>query len=287
MIKKSLSPMVAGAATALLALLVFGSNAAAEIKLGILPRLGPVELFTMFNPLAEYLTKMTGEKVSIVIPRDFGAFKEAVRSGGIDIGFANPLIYIQLKKDTALAPLAVSSEEESGTKFRGILIVRADSGIEIIKDLRGKKLVFVDRDSAAGYLFQVMLLKKSEIDFQKDITLLPFAKKQDNVAMAVFNRTADAGGIREGDLGKMKDKVDLSKIKILGYTDYFPNWPVFASSALPKETIRKITTALLKLKSHDMESEKILAAAKLAGFAPVSDKEYDKLRKAARLAGAL
>ncbi len=44
------------------------SPASCEIKLGILSRLGPVQMFTMFSPPAEYVTKQTGEKVSIVIP---------------------------------------------------------------------------------------------------------------------------------------------------------------------------------------------------------------------------
>jgi ABC-type phosphate/phosphonate transport system substrate-binding protein len=59
-----------------------------------LPRLGAVELFVMFNPLAEYLTKETGKKVRIVIPKDFDAFKEAARAGNFDLGFTNSLIYV-------------------------------------------------------------------------------------------------------------------------------------------------------------------------------------------------
>ena len=52
-----------------------GENAAsAEIKLALLPRLSAMEMNAMFTPLAEYLSKETGEKVSLVIPKDFEAF---------------------------------------------------------------------------------------------------------------------------------------------------------------------------------------------------------------------
>ena len=145
----------------------------------------------------------------------------------------------------------------------------------------------MDKDSAAGYVFQMLLLSKAGLDVHKDFTTLPFAKKHDNVTLAVFSRAADAGGIREDDLDKMKDKVDLSQIRIVGYTDYFPNWPVFAAPKMNKETAAKIRAALLKLKPNDRQSEKILNAAGLTGFAPVSDKDYDELRKAANIAGAL
>ncbi len=262
-------------------------NASAEIKIGILPRLSAVELHGMFSPLAEYLSKETGEKVSLVIPKDFDAFKAAVKAGQVDLGFANSLIYVQLKKDAAIDPLAVSAEKKAGTKFRGIIIARKDSGIEKVQDLKGRKLIFVEADSAAGYVFQMLLLSKAGLDVHKDFTTLPFAKKHDNVTMAVFNKAADAGGIREDDLDKMKDKVDLSQIKIVAYTDYFPNWPMFAMSKLNKSTAAKIQSALLKLKPNNAESEKILGAAKLAGFAAVTDKDYDQLRMAAKLVGAL
>ena len=261
--------------------------ARAEIKLGILPRLGAVELYTMFSPLAEYLTKEAGEKVTIVIPKDFLSFKAGVTSGHLDLGFANSLIYVQLKKDVSIEPLALSSEPKAGNKFRGIIIVRRDSGIETIRDLKGKKLSFVDRDSGAGYIFQMLLLSKSGMDISKDFTTLPFAKKHDNVTMAVFNGAADAGGIREDDLEKMKDKVDLSKLKIVGYTDYYPNWPVFAAPSLGKDVRIKIKNALLKLKVNDPLSAKILSSANLTGFVPVTDNDYEQMRQEVRLMGAL
>ncbi len=265
----------------------YPGTASAEIRFGILPRLSATELHAMFDPLAAYLTKETGEKISVVIAKDFDAFKAAVQAGQVDLAFANPLIYVQLKKDTDLGVLAVSSEKKGGTKFRGIIIARKDSGIEKAQDLKGKKLIFVEKDSAAGYIFQMLLLSKAGLDVHKDFTTLPFAKKHDNVSMAVFNKAADAGGIREDDLEKMKDKIDLSQMRIVAYTDYFPNWPVFTTAKLNKSTAEKIRAALLKLKPNDAESEKILGAAKLVGFASVTDNDYDRLRQAAKLAGAL
>jgi phosphonate transport system substrate-binding protein len=241
----------------------------------------------MFDPLAEYLTKETGEKVSIVVTKDFASYKDAVQAGQFDIGFSNPVIYVQLKQSTNLVPLALSAEKKAGTRFRGVIIARKDSGIEKPRDLKGKKMVFVDEDSAAGYIFQMLLLSKAGMDVNKDFIRLPFAKKHDNVTLAVFNKAADAGGIREDDLDKMKDKVDLSAIRIVAYTDYFPNWPVYAAPKLNKNTAEKIRVALMKLKPNDAGSDTIVGAANLTGFVPVSDKDYDLLRQAARLVGAL
>ena len=265
---------------------VLSSTASAEIKIAILPRLSAVELTTMYMPLAEYLSQKVGEKVTLVIPKDFASYKTMVETGQVDIGFSNSIVYIQLKKTIDIDPLAVSAEKKAGTRFRGIIITRKSSGIENVQDLKGKKLIFVDKDSAAGYIFQMLLLTKAGIDVDKDFTMLPFAKKHDNVTMAVFNKAADAGGIREDDLDKMKDKVDLSQIKIVGYTDYFPNWPMYSTPKLNKAAAEKVKAALLNLKPGDPAAEKILETAKLSGFAAITDKDYDLLRQAAKVIGA-
>jgi phosphonate transport system substrate-binding protein len=270
----------------LLALLLLagltGSARAQELKLGVLPRLSATEINTMFRPLAEYLAHETGAKVTLVIAKDFDTFEKQVRTGEVDLAFANPLVYVQLKKDVDLAPLGLAAEKKGGTKFRGIIVARKDGSVTDAASLKGKKLIFVDEDSLGGYIAQALLLKKLGLDLSRDFERLPFAKKHDNVTMAVFNKVADAGGVREDDLDKMKDKIDLSQLKVVAYTDYFPNWPLFASARVAPATRDAVRAALLKLKTGDA----VLEAAKLNAFAPVADKDYDALRDAARAVGA-
>jgi phosphonate transport system substrate-binding protein len=268
-----------------LALLLAGTATPAtaqDIKLGVLPRLSATELTAMFNPLTEHLSRATGRKVVLVIAKDFDTFEKQVRDGELDLAFSNPLVYVQLKKDVDLAPLALAAEKKGGTKFRGIIVARKDSGLADVAGLKGKKLIFVDEDSLGGYIAQALLLKKQGFDLQKDFVRLPYAKKHDNVTMAVFNKAADAGGIREDDLDKMKEKIDLSQLKVLAYTEYFPNWPLFATPRLAAGQREAVKGALLKLAGADPALE----AAKLTAFVPVVDKDYDGLRDAARIVGA-
>jgi len=285
--KRIIRKIIPGVFTVFFAVVLFLSGiASAEIKLGTIPRLGAEELQAMYAPLAEYLSSEIGEKVSIVVPKNFNAYKEAAKAGQFDIGFSNPLIYVEVKNSTDIEPLALSSEVQGGTRLRGIIIVRKDSGITKLQELRNKKISFMDKDSPAGYMFQMLLLSKAGLDIHNDFTILPFLKRHDKVVMSVVDKTADAGGIREDELEKMKDKTDLSQLRIIGYTDYFPNWPFFAGPKLKKATMEKVRAALLKLKPNDPQSIKILAPARLTGFVPVSDKEYDSMRSAAKIVGA-
>jgi phosphonate transport system substrate-binding protein len=283
---KNIRSAVVGFLTLVMAIGAWAAPVSAEIKLGVLPRLSKDEMTSMFTPLARYLAKETGEKVTVVIPKDFESFKQAVRTGEVDLGFSNPLIYVQLKKEVNITPLALSAEPKAGTRFRGIIIAHKKSGIEKLGDLKGKRIAFVDKDSAAGYIFQVLLLSKAGFDVKKDFTTV-FAGKHDNVVMSVFNKTADAGGIREDDFEKMRDKVDLDQVRIIAYTDYFPNWPIYGAPKLTKDVSAKVKAALLKLKIGGQDTGAVLNPAKLSGFVDVADKDYEQLRQAAKLAGAL
>ena len=133
----------------------------------------------------------------------------------------------------------------------------------------------------------MMALSSAGLDVKKDFITLPFAKKHDVVVKAVFNGAADAGGLREDDLEKQKGSLDLSQLRIVAYTDYYPNWPLFAAPTLRKEFAEKLRTALLKLKPGSTRARQILGPAQLTGFVPVSDHDYDGLRQAAIAAGAL
>ena len=128
-------------------LFLFAGYASAELKFAINPRASAKELTIMFSPLAEYLSKAVGEKVTIIVPKDMDTFVNIVKSGQVDLGYANPLLYVNLNESTKLELLAIASEPKTGTKFRGIIIARKDSGIEKINDLRGKKLICVDKNS--------------------------------------------------------------------------------------------------------------------------------------------
>ncbi|WP_333656342.1 PhnD/SsuA/transferrin family substrate-binding protein, partial [Dissulfurispira sp.] len=70
-----------------------------EVKLGLLPRLPEQEMVEMFTPLAKHLEKEIGRKVTIVVPKDFDAFTKMAIGGEFDLGYANPYIYVLIKKD--------------------------------------------------------------------------------------------------------------------------------------------------------------------------------------------
>ena len=75
-------------------------------------------------------------------------------------------------------------------------------------------------------------------------------------------------------------------MKIIAYTPYYPNWPMYAHPRVSPETAARVRSAILKLSAKSPLSSKVLKSANLSGFEPVSDRDYNLIRDAARLMGA-
>lgn len=259
-----------------LLLMVPATGVASEIKFGLLPRLPEKELLEMFTPLAQYLEKETGMKVTLVIPKDFDTYTKQAIAGDFDIGFTNPNIYIDIKKGVPqVEPLAVVTG-----KLKGVFIVAEDSPIKSIKELKGKKVSFVDTGSAAGYVAQMLELQKVGIK-KEDITIT-FAGKPPKVAVAVRDGKADAGGMPEGVFKKLPF-VDM--MRVIGKTIDLPNWPVHTTKKTDKNVSTKVKDALLKLKPLSAQADRALKKADLEGFVSTTDKDFDPMREAAKAAG--
>lgn len=252
----------------------------AQVKIGILPRLAPAELTKMFTPFADYLSKEIGEKVVLVIPKDFDTFNQMMKEGKFDYAFANPNIYTDARKQigNAIEPLAIAIETGTGKTFTGCFLVKKGTTIKSVKDFKGKKLIFVDENSAGGYLSQAYTIKQAGLS-KKDITLLPFAKKHTNVALAVQNGTADVGGIRTADFKKLKTLVSIPDVEILSESASMPNWPFYSLPNSKKEMTEKIKNMILSLKPNSALSKSTLSEAKIDGFVPATDADFDAMRK--------
>ena len=249
---------------------------AAEIKFGLLPTQPEKRLIEMFTPLAQYLEKETGMKVKLLIPKDFDAYTKQAIAGDFDIGYANPNIYIDIKKSVPqVEPLAVVTG-----KLKGVFIVAEDSPIKSIKELQGKKVSFVDTGSAAGYVAQMLELQR--VGIKKESMTITFAGKPPKVAEAVRDGKADAGGMPEG---VFKNLPFVDMMRVIGKTIDLPNWPVHTTKITDKNVAAKVKDAFLKLKPLSAQADRTLKEANIAGFVPTSDKDFDPMREAAKAAG--
>lgn len=267
----------------LIALLALPFGAiAAELKFGVLPRLAEKEMRDGFTPLAEHLSKELGVKVTLVIPKDFDTWRKEAEARAYDIVYTNPYLYVLLKKAVPeTEPLVIASEPEIGDDIKGTIIVKKDSPIKSIAELKGKTIAATDPGSAGAYIVQMKMLSKAGL--KKDDVKVIFEKRRDPVAEAVLAGKAEAGFVRDDDVEKLKAGGD--KFRRIAVSDPIPNWPIAISKKMDPATAKKLKDTLLKLKKGDLKAIAILGPARIVGFVPAVDKEYDIMREAAKAMG--
>lgn len=245
--------------------------------------------YARHNPLVEYLKKETGLPIRQIFPDSFDDYIEMANQGKIDISFANPFVYVKVAQKGAIRAFARVIELDGRDSFRGQVISRSDNkAIQNLQDCRGKRWVAVDPSSAGGYLFAQGLFWDHGIR-KEDFTEIAFVPgpggQQEKVVLAVYSGRYDIGSVREGTLELVADKIDLSQIRVLAYTDWYPGWMYAARTDLDPAAASAIKDALLNLDCASPEHRAICNAAHISGIIASEDSDYDPIRVLAAKVG--
>lgn len=256
----------------------------ADIVMGIFPRRPAAVSISAFKPLAEHLSKVLGEEVKLVVPKNFKEFWKGVEAKEYDIVHFNQYHYIKSHKELGYNVIA-ANEEFGDSTIAGMITVRADSGINSIEDLKGKTILFGGGKKAMGsYIAPTAVLKKAGLIEGKDYKA-EFATNPPSAVIGVYNKAADASGSGSIIL-KVKgvtSKIDVAQMKSLAESEPFIHlcWAVGAS--VPQDKADKIQAAMTSL-SNDAEGKAILKSARVTNFLKTSDADFAKVREITKFA---
>src|SRR5439155_10950336 len=127
------------------------------INMAFVPSADSQKVLATGQPLADLLTAATNLTFKVSVPTSYITVVEAMGSGQVDVGWLAPFAYV-LAHDKNGTQVILASLRQGSKSYRSQIIVRADSGINSIEQLRGKKFAFVDPASASGFLFPNAML---------------------------------------------------------------------------------------------------------------------------------
>lgn len=257
--------------------------AIADIVMGVFPRRPIAVTHKAFTPLAKELEKQLGEKVKLVIAKNFKAFWKGVKNKQYDLVHYNQYHYLL---STKLGYKVILANVEFGNKqIAGSLSVRKDSGIKSVADLKGKTILFGGGKKAMGsYIAPTAILKKAGLEAGKDYTV-KFAKNPPGAVIGVFNKAAGASGSGNVILKikGVKKKIDTSQMTILAESEAFVHLPWAIKGDMSAEKSKKIQTIMTSLKGTPA-GDKILKSAKVTNYQVVNDADFAKVKEIATFA---
>lgn len=258
--------------------------AVADITMGVFPRRPVAVTSQSFKPLADKLSDALGEKVTVVVAKDFKTFWKGVTGKKYDLVHFNQYHYIKSHKEFSYKVIAAN--EEKGSKvIAGSLSVRTDSGINSVSDLKGKTILFGGGKKAMGsYIAPTAILKKAGLVEGKDYKV-SFAKNPPSAVIGVYNKAADAAGAGNIILqtGIVKKKTDTSKLKTLAESETFVHLSWAVKGDMPDDKAKKIQQTMTSLKG-DAKGDAVLKSAKVTNFYIVTDADFDKVKEITKYA---
>lgn len=275
--------LLGGLCTLLCSLMSSPLHAASELRFGVYTTDKPTamvkKLRPIMNALETALSQRLGKPVTLrmQVARNYAQGLQDLVTGKVDFARFGPASYIRAKTTNPHIKILAMENHRGGKTFHGVICVRADSPIQVVRDLKGKRFAFGNARSTFGrYLSQQYLLDHGLT--ASGLAGFAFLGRHDKVGEAVGAGDFDAGALKESTFHKLvRQGVPLralAKVPIV-------TRPWVARSGLPEPLYQAIRDALLQLKAP-----KALKALKKDGFLPGDDTDYDGIRAAMARAAA-
>ena len=246
------------------------------------------------KPFAEYLSKALDKEVSVTLATDYSTIVEAMSSGQVDIGIMPPAAYVQAKDMGAAEAILTSQigdmdletglpiEGKLSNTFKGEVLVKADSDIKELKDLKGKKIATLSPNSASGYIYPVAEMKDAGIDPTTDSTLTTVNDIPSEMT-AVLNGQVDAAFVFEGARNvfgsAFSDKDLFKELRVLYLTEGdIPNDAIAVQPSMDDELKKQVKEAFLNMKDDEKGAEAMSIWSHL-GYQEAADSAYDTVRQ--------
>lgn len=265
-----------------------------ELNVQFVPTNNDGSMEAKAKPFADYLSEKLDCDVNVTLATDYSTIVEAMASKQVDIGIMPPAAYVQARNEGAAEALLTSQlgaydettglpidGELSGT-FKGEILVRADSDMTELADLKGKKIATLSPNSASGYIYPVAELKDIGIDPAKDCTLTTVNDIPSEMT-AVLNGQQDAcfvfQGARNVFASKFADQDLFKELKVLYLTKgNIPNDAIAVQPDMDSDLKEKVKEVFLNM-SSDEEGQEAMALWSHKGYEEAEESTYDTVEE--------
>lgn len=293
MVKKGfVRTLIAGLGMAAIAGFTMAASAEGTLNVQFVPTNNDGSMEAKTGPFADYLSEKLGMDVNVTLATDYSTIVEAMASGKVDLGIMPPAAYVQARNLDAAEAILSSQlvkydkdteepiEGEYTSTFKGEVLVKADSDMESLEDLKGKKIATLSPNSASGYIYPVAEMKDLGIDPLTDCTLTTVNDIPSEMT-AVLNGQQDACFVFQGARYVFSSKFtdyDLYKdLKVLYLTDGdIPNDAIAVQPSMDEDLKAQIKDVFLNM-ANDEKGKEAMSLWGHTGYGEADESAYDTI----------
>lgn len=251
---------------------------AAVLRVAVGGMVTSTEGLAYYRQLLDYVAEKLGMDVYLVVRDSYFEVNRLVKIGAADAAFVSGGPYVD-GHDAFGMELLVAPRTRDGQGCYSYIIVRKDSAISSLKELRGKRFAFTDPMSNTGRLVPLFLLAKMHEDPETFFIKTIFTRSHDRSIKAVAQGIVDGAAV-DSLVWEYENRVNpgfTAQTKIIMRSSSGGAPPVVVRRGLDpwiKEQLRRI----LLTAHQDEQGRSILQGMMIDRFGPIQDSAYDPVR---------
>ncbi len=206
--------------------------------------------------------RATGPAIDYILFSNYDRQVEALLARQIDIAWNTNLAWLKVVRRTGGKCRALAMRDVDA-RFTTVFVVRAESGVRTLAELRGKRVALGSADSAQAAILPVHYLQQAGLEPARDCTLLRFdldvGKHGDTgtseleVVRALRENQADAGALAESTWENQvaQGRVDPNQFRVIWTSPGYCHCNFTALAELPETLGRTWTESLLRMDYND------------------------------------
>jgi phosphonate transport system substrate-binding protein len=242
-----------------------------EYIFAIHPLHNPQRLFIIYGPLIDYLDRnIPAATFRLEASRNYGEFDKKLYARVPDFALPNP--YQTL--NSLQYGYHVIAKMGDDHKFTGIILVRRDSDIKQVSDLKGKKISYPARTALAATIMPQYYLYTHGLDVKHDIENV-YVGSQESSIMNVYLGYVAAGATwpLPWEIFQQEQPEKARELEVKWETEPMLNNGVVVRDNVPEEVAQRVADLLSTLHTTQ-EGRIILARMPLSRFELANDQRY-------------
>lgn len=213
------------------------------------------------------------------IAKNYEELVDWLVQGKLDMAYLSPLAYLEaVERGAKVEPLVAAIDKHTRQPwYRACIIVKKDSPIKTLKDLKGKRIAFVDKSSTSGYLMPLATFNKLGIDSNRDFAQILYAGSHSLSMAALEDGTVDAAATNISSYLKRQKsgKLTPENSRVLWESAPIPNSPIVVSQKLAPEFLLDLKQAFI----NSPDGIEDIMGIESTGYTLVIPSDYDPIQR--------
>ena len=253
-----------------------------EVRFGMISVENERDAITRLQGLQTYMARELRAPFRVFRGSDYAAVVEAMRAGHSEIAYLGPASYGLARRvmGERIAPIFRYIDNEGMEGYYSAMIVKADSPIRQLADMRGKTLGFSDPNSTSGFQVPGWFLRRQGMDPATFFSRTGFTGSHEQGVMAVINGTFDAAVLaysneRRNTFQRMVEKgmIPDGAVRVIWTSPLIPNSPIVMRMDLPVALREEAVAAFAALPERDPQAFRDMSS-NARGIAPAKHEDY-------------